>query len=58
MKSALVLGGRFKVYEDGTVNKYFDGVETPATLTPSGRGKKYLIHTRQTESKDEPMSTD
>lgn len=45
MKSALVLGGRFKVYEDGTVNKYFDGVETPATLTPTGRGKKYLIVT-------------
>ena len=41
MKSALVLGGRFRVFEDGTINKVFDGVECPARVTYTSRGRKY-----------------
>lgn len=43
MKSQLVLGGRFRVYEDGRINKFFDGVETPANTVATGRMKKYLV---------------
>ena len=41
MKSQLVLGGRFRVFEDGSVNKVFDGVETPAKLSYACKNKKY-----------------
>ena len=37
MKSQFVLGGRFRVFEDGSANKVFDGVEAPATLSYAGR---------------------
>lgn len=43
MKSQLVLGGRFRVFEDGSINKVFDGVETPANVCYSSRNKKYAV---------------
>lgn len=43
MKSQLVLGGRFRVFEDGSVNKVFDGVETPAKASGTARNKKYMV---------------
>lgn len=42
MKSAYVAGGRFKVYEDGTINTVFDGIETPAPISYIGKtGRRY-----------------
>lgn len=44
MRSALVLGGRFRVFEDGSVNTVFDGVESPANICYSGSlGRRYKV---------------
>lgn len=43
MKSQLVLGGNFRVFEDGSINKVVDGVETPAKVHYTCRGKKYAV---------------
>jgi len=41
-RSAIVLGGRFKVYSDGRVSKMFDGVESPASIYITGStGHRY-----------------
>lgn len=45
MRSAVVLGGRFRVFDDGAVNRIRDGHEEPAVMTPTGREGKYLIIT-------------
>lgn len=45
MRSAIVSGGRFRVFEDGSVNRIKKGIETPANLFPSGRNGKYLVVT-------------
>ena len=37
MRSALVLDGRFRVFEDGSINRIVDGVETPARTFSMGR---------------------
>lgn len=42
MRSQLVLGGKFKVYEDGRVNSVFDGTEGPAKTYRTSRGYRYL----------------
>ena len=42
VRSAVVLGGRFRVFEDGSVNKIFLDYETPAKQYPTGRRNKYL----------------
>lgn len=41
MRSQLVLGGRFRVFEDGSINKVFDGVETAAKVFYTSKNKKY-----------------
>lgn len=41
MRSQLVLGGRFRVFEDGSINRVFDGVETPGKIYYIGKDKKY-----------------
>ena len=41
MKSQLALGGRFRVFEDGSINKVFDGVEVPAKVFWSSKNRKY-----------------
>lgn len=41
MESKIVLGGRFRVFEDGRVNRIRDGVETPAAVCYTGRNRKY-----------------
>lgn len=41
MKSQLVLGGRFRVFEDGSINRVFDGTEGPACVSYTSTGKKY-----------------
>lgn len=51
MKSQLVLGGRFRVFEDGSINKVFDGVEAPARVFGSSRDKKYATVTYMDGSK-------
>lgn len=43
MRSKIVLDGRFRVFEDGRVNRIKDGLETPAAQTISGHG--YLVVT-------------
>ena len=43
MKSQLVLGGRFRVFEDGSINRVFDGAEGPASVTFTSRNKKYAV---------------
>ena len=45
MKSALVLDGRYRVYEDGSIYRIVDGVEFPArTYNAGGRdGNGYLL---------------
>lgn len=43
MKSQIVLGGRFRVFEDGSINKFFDGVEAPAKVHYTGKRKKYAV---------------
>lgn len=45
MRSAIVAGGRFRVFEDGNVNRIKRGIETPANLFQSGRDGKYLVVT-------------
>lgn len=42
VRSQLVLGGRFRVFEDGSVNSVFDGVESPANIVYTGTlGRRY-----------------
>lgn len=41
MRSQLVLGGRFRVFEDGSINKVFDGVEAPAKVCYTCKNRKY-----------------
>lgn len=41
MKSQIVLGGRFRVFDDGSVNIVRDGIEAPAKFSYTGRGRKY-----------------
>lgn len=41
MKSQLVLGGRFRVFEDGSINRVFDGTEGPACVSYASQNKKY-----------------
>lgn len=42
VRSQLVLGGRFRVYEDGTINSVFDGFESPAKIGYLGKtGRRY-----------------
>lgn len=45
MRSAIVAGGRFRVFEDGNVNRIKKGIETPANLSTSSRNGKYLVVT-------------
>lgn len=49
MKSQLVLGGRFRVFEDGSINRVFDGVETEARVSFTCKGKKYGVVTYMDE---------
>ena len=42
MNSQYVLGGRFRVFEDGRINKCFDNIDTPAKTYATGRRRKYL----------------
>lgn len=41
MRSQLVLEGRFRVYEDGTVNRIKNGVEVKAAIHKNGRKNNY-----------------
>ena len=41
--SKIVLGGRFRVFSDGTINRIKDGIETPATINYKCRNKKYAV---------------
>ena len=41
MESKIVLGGRFRVFEDGSINRIKDGVEKPAAVHYTGRDGKY-----------------
>ena len=43
MRSAIVLGGRFRAFEDGRINRITDGVEEPAAMYPTSRDRKYLM---------------
>lgn len=42
MRSAMVLAGRFRVFEDGTIYKVVNGHDEEASVHASGRGNKYL----------------
>lgn len=42
MKSAVVLDGRFRVFEDGSINRIKDGTEEKAKTNKVGREKKYI----------------
>ena len=45
MKSAVVCNGNFRVFEDGSINRIKDGVETPAKTYETGRegmAQKYI----------------
>jgi hypothetical protein len=41
VRSALVLDGRFRVFEDGRVFSVVNGIEKPAKVNKTGGGKKY-----------------
>lgn len=48
MRSALVLDGRFRVFEDGRVFSVVDGIESPAKVNKIGEKKKYAyVHYRE-----------
>ena len=38
----LVLGGRFRVFRDGSINRIVDGIETPARVYGANNPKTYL----------------
>lgn len=42
MRSAMVLAGRFRVFEDGTIHRVVNGHDEEASVHASGRGNKYL----------------
>lgn len=56
MRSALVLDGRFRVFEDGSINRIVNGVETPAkTYKAGGRnGKGQYVYVAYCENGKQP----
>lgn len=54
MRSAIVEGGRFRVFEDGRVNRIKKGIEKPANLFPSGKNGKYLVVTYNEDKMQKP----
>lgn len=42
MRSAVVIAGRFRVFDDGTIHKVVNGHDEEASVHASGRGNKYL----------------
>lgn len=52
MESKIVLGGRFRVFEDGSINRIRDGVEEPAAVSYTGRNRKYGVVTYTQDGKE------
>lgn len=51
MRNAIVLGGRFRVFEDGRINRIKNGIEEPANMFQTGKDGKYLAVTYTSNKK-------
>lgn len=51
VESKLALGGKFRVFSDGRINRISNGIETPANIQYYGRNKRYAAVNYQCNGK-------